>query len=75
MRSLRTVTACEGERVVWTLRERKLVGRLGTSSPAMLGILYVEAPWRNYEGTAHSHSRTACYNYIEIRSRELVRVS
>jgi hypothetical protein len=75
MRSLRTVTACDGERVVCTLRERKLVGRLGTSAPAMPGILFVEAPWRNYEGTAHSHNRAACYNYIEIRSRELVRVS
>jgi hypothetical protein len=75
MRSLRTVTACAGVRVVYTLRERMRVGRLGTSSPAMLGILCVEAPWRDHEVKAHSHDRTAGYNYIEIKSGELVEVS
>jgi hypothetical protein len=75
MRSLRTVTACAGVRVVCTLRERKLVGRLGNSSPAMLDILYVEAPWRDNERKAHSRNNSDQYNYIETRSRELVRVS
>lgn len=75
MRSLRTVTACAGVRVVCTLRERMRVRRLGTSSPAMLGILYVEAPWRNHKVRAHSRDRTDRYNYIEIKSGELVEVS
>jgi hypothetical protein len=69
MRSLRTFTACAGERVVYTRRERKPVGGRVSSSLAMLGILCVGAPWRDYGRTAHSHSIAGRYVYMESRSR------
>jgi hypothetical protein len=45
-----------------------------SSSPAMLGILCVGAPWRDYGRTAHSHRIVSRYVYMESRSRELVTV-
>jgi hypothetical protein len=45
-----------------------------SSSPAMLGILCVGAPWRDYGRTAHSHSIAGRYVYIESRPGELVTV-